>query len=328
VFGQLTTDRDYLRKKIKVIGSTPLLLVTLGAVLVSVERPDAKRDSDLMIVPVKSIALRHHGPMQLHRRRNQTTSESYNWSGYAVTGLKGAVTDVTASWIVPFVSDCSMVPDGYAAFWTGIDGWNSNTVEQIGTDSDCESPQGAPSTPTYYAWFEFYPQSAYYIGNPNDNFLGYAVSPGDIMWAEVKSGGAKGPHHGAGQQFTVTISDKTKNWTFTTTSSVSSAQQSSAEWIAETPHGCPGYCPLADFNFGLGAAAEYGEDYTLLENTASATVNGVTGAIASFGNNVQQAVMVNYPSGSTTMAAPTGLTDSDKNEGSTSFTVGWGNAGP
>jgi hypothetical protein len=67
----------------------------------------------------------------------------------AVTGSKASVTDVTGSWTVPAV-DCTSpngTPNGYSSFWVGIDGYGSNTVEQIGTDSDCVSLLGAQKTP-------------------------------------------------------------------------------------------------------------------------------------------------------------------------------------
>jgi hypothetical protein len=272
--------------------------------------------------------------MMIHSRRDQTTSESYNWSGYAVTGSKGSVTDVKASWIVPAVT-CGGTPEGYSAIWTGIDGWTSNTVEQIGTDSDCVSPANTPNTPTYYAWFEFYPQDAFYIGDPDRQFHGYEVSPGDTMSADVKLSATTGPGpggrggriagpagHGGGPTFTLTISNQTKGWSFTTTSSVPGAQESSAEWIMETPFGCPtssGYCPLS--NFGT---ADYGDHYTFVPNTSFATIGSSTGPIGSFANKqVQQAVMVDYPSGTTTMAQPSSLLP-DK----ASFWVSWLNVGP
>src|SRR5262245_38418315 len=87
----------------------------------------------------------HHAPaIVLHHRDRFATSS--NWSGYAVTGAPGSVTDVQGSWVVPAVT-CSGGPNQYAAIWVGIDGFNSNTVEQTGTDSDCQN-----GTPTYYAW--------------------------------------------------------------------------------------------------------------------------------------------------------------------------------
>jgi hypothetical protein len=107
-------------------------------------------------VAAKPIALYRHGPVVIHRQRDQQQWESTNWSGYAVTGPNGSVTDVKASWKVPLVTcptNTANGSGGYAAFWVGIDGWSSSTVEQIGTDSDCVSLSGAPYTPTYYAWF-------------------------------------------------------------------------------------------------------------------------------------------------------------------------------
>jgi Peptidase A4 family len=273
-------------------------------------------------------ALRHHHlPLQIHRRRNQTTSESYNWSGYAVTGADGSVTDVNASWIVPSVaSTCASTPEGYAAFWTGIDGWTSNTVEQIGTDSDCVNLAGtATGTPTYYAWFEFYPQDAYLIGNYNGSGVceSDCVAPGDTISAQVKFSGtsAGGFRHRSALAFTVTITDETQGWTFTTSSTVPGAKQSSAEWIAEAPYGCDtssGYCELSDFS-----VANFGDSFTAVANTSYATISAKTLPLGGFGSSVQEAVMVNYPSGTVQMAEPSGL------EGNgTSFTDMWESAGP
>jgi Peptidase A4 family len=337
VLHRLPSMFESLTQETMTIARVCMLLGIVGtaAALVSIQRPDGEWVSDSAghLFHVKRMTLRHHGPMQLHRKRDQTTSESYNWSGYAVTGSKGSVTDVKASWVVPAVgataNPCptSTPPDEgpYASFWVGIDGWNSNTVEQIGTDSDCVNAADTQgNTPTYYAWFEFYPHSAYYIGNPDDNFSGYSVSPGDYISAEVKSRSSSGgPRHSGGQQFTVTITDQTQGWTFSTSSSVS-AQQSSAEWIAETPYGCStksGFCLLTDFN-----VADYGEEFTPFSGTASATVSGKTGAISSFGNDVQQAIMVSDPSGAE-MSVPSGLLDSD-NDPATSFSLTWKNLGP
>lgn len=263
----------------------------------------------------------HKRPVWIHRQRDATTSETYNWSGYAVTGATGSVTDVKTSWVVPSVN-CSVAPNGYSAFWVGVDGWNSSTVEQIGTDSDCVNLLGTQAgAPTYYAWFEFYPQNAYLIGLYTD--LGVCKSdcvyPGDVISAEVSSGAEPSPHDGP--RFTVTITDLTRNWSFTTSSFVPGALQSSAEWIAETPFGCAtdsGFCPLPDFG-----VAKFGGKFTGVSSTSVATVSGKTGAIGSFGDSVQQAIMVNYPSGTTVMAQPSALLDAR-----TSFTVNWNSAGP
>jgi hypothetical protein len=274
--------------------------------------------------PTKSTipVLVRHGPVRIQRQRNLTQWDSTNWSGYAATGPNKSVSNVKGSWIVP-AARCTggseEASDAYASFWIGIDGWTSNTVEQIGTDSDCVSVAGKDNVPTYYAWFEFFPQPAFYIGDPGNGFNGFVVEPGDVMSAEVKAG--------SGGKFTLMISDTrsgVKQWTYVTSSIVTGAQQSSAEWIAETPC-CErngSFFPLT--NFG---AEHYGDSFTDVENTSFATVGGQTGPIGSFGN-VQEITMVNEgaPAGSpkgTLMAQPSILA-----AGGTSFSVNWQNWGP
>src|SRR5262249_17123089 len=157
-------------------------------------------------------------------------------------------------------------------------------------------------------------------GDPNNNFAGYVVQPGDYISAEVKPGGICTQRRGGGQPFTVTMSDMQQNWTFTTTSCLN-AQQSSAEWIAETPYGCStrvGYCPLT--NFGI---ADYGEDYAPFPDTASASVGAIkNAAISSFGTRVQQITLVTDDRSSSVMAYPTALTDKESPaDAATSFTI-------
>ncbi len=98
----------------------------------------------------------HHRSVPRIRALTDGAATSTNWSGYAVTGPAGSVTDAKGSWIVPSVT-CSSAAS-YSSFWVGIDGFGSNTVEQTGTDSDCQS-----GSPTYYAWYEFYPGPAFLI---------------------------------------------------------------------------------------------------------------------------------------------------------------------
>ena len=75
-------------------------------------------------------------------------AESTNWSGYAAT--TGTYTSVSASWTQP-AGTCSR-GDQYAAFWVGLDGYTSSSVEQTGSEVDCVG-----RTAEYYAWYEMYP---------------------------------------------------------------------------------------------------------------------------------------------------------------------------
>src|SRR5881296_4533327 len=200
--------------------------------------------------------------------------QSTNWSGYAVTGPSGSVSDAKGSWTVPAIQGSCPSTNQYSSFWVGIDGFNSGTVEQTGTDSDCQN--GAP---TYYAWFEFYPHPSFLIN-------GMAITPGDHMTAQASF---------SGRSFTVTITDTTTGASFSTSAKVRSAQRSSAEWIAEAPSSSGGILPLA--NFG-----------TVSFSSCTATISGTTGTIGSFGAAVQQITMVT--SSGTVKAQPSALSGS------------------
>lgn len=244
------------------------------------------------------LANRQHGPARVHGRRPDNSVESSNWSGFAVTGT--AFTDAKASWTVPTVN-CSVTPGTnssptYSSFWVGIDGYTSSSVEQTGTDSDCNG-----STPTYYAWYEFYP-------NPSYEILTINVRPGDEMSAEVSY---------LGSQFTVTITDKTTGKTFSKSSAVKGAARTSAEWIAEAPccSRSGGSLPLSDFG-----TVKFGLDYTGIAGTNDATSGTVKGPISAFGAAVEQIVMAT--SAGVDMAIPSAL----QTDG-TSFTVQWASEG-
>ena len=180
---------------------------------------------------------------------------SYNWSGYSVTGPVGSVTDVKGSWTVPVVT-CAPGETSYSSFWVGIDGFTSSTVEQTGTDSDCRN-----GVPTSYAWFEFYPHPLFIVNS-------LTINPGDVMSAEVV-------YSPSARRFTVTLVDKTTGQSFSTSTKVSGAQRSSAEWIAEAPSSASGILPLADFG-----TVDFGVDPGVA-NPDTATVSGATGPIGS-----------------------------------------------
>lgn len=228
-----------------------------------------------------------HRPIIIRHVREGAAS-STNWSGYAVTGPQGSVQDVKGSWVVPTVT-CDSGTE-YSSFWVGIDGFNSNTVEQIGTDADCYS-----GSPAYYAWFEFYPHPMFTINNLN-------VSPGDQISAEVH-------YEPRSRQFTVWISNGTTGQSFSTTTKVNSAQRSSAEWIAEAPSSVGGVLPLADFNL-----VSYSSDY--------ATANGTTRVIGKFAPSAVYTITMVDETGKT-KAIPSPLASD-----STSFSVNWVSPGP
>lgn len=151
-------------------------------------------------------------------------STSTNWSGYAADGPPGAFTSVTATWVQPSVSCTSQ--NAYSAYWVGLDGDNTNTVEQLGTEADCLS-----GSPSFYAWFEMYPRPEYLINT-------VIVRPGDSYTASVTYQGSGG--------FLLTLRDATTGTSFSTTQKLSSARLASAETIVEAPWS-GGVLPLANF---------------------------------------------------------------------------------
>jgi hypothetical protein len=155
-----------------------------------------------------------------HGVKNDTTT-SDNWSGYAATG--STYTSVSTTFTEPAVK-CSS-GDQYSSFWVGLDGYSSDSVEQTGTEADCDG-----RTAEYSAWYELYPA---YPVTYNET-----VKPGDKITETVAFSGSK--------TYAMTVKDTTEGWTKTTTKSSSGDARSSAEVIAEAPYD-GGVLPLADF---------------------------------------------------------------------------------
>jgi hypothetical protein len=232
--------------------------------------------------------------------RHATAVSSSNWAGYADTN--DTFNSVASSWTEPTVncanSNSSLNgllsltsllggPGAASAFWVGLDGYNSTSVEQLGTDSDCDS-----GTPSYYAWYEMYPNPS--VTLPSQ----YPVQPGDQMTALVSA-------NSAGTSFTLMIKDATAGWNFSTTQTGSGFARSSAEVIAEAPSSCSLlFCsevPLADFG--------------QINYSGSSVINsaGTKGSLASFNAN-----QITMSDNGTTLATPSSLSS----DGS-SFSVAW-----
>ena len=186
--------------------------------------------------------------------KNQATST--NWSGYVAANnlsspSNNTVSSVAGSWIVPTVTRSS---NAYCAYWVGIDGYSSQSVEQIGTAHDMVN--GAQQ---HYAWFEMYPGGSYQI-------TGFPVNPGDVISASVE-------YVGNGV-FSMTLANDTKSVAVTIPASYTkstSAARSCAEWIVEAPFS-GSILPLSNF----GTAYMWG---------CNATINNVLAPISN--NNWQ-----------------------------------------
>jgi hypothetical protein len=172
--------------------------------------------------PGGTLGLSHGLKPGLHHIDAQVGSS--NWSGYAATGSNGAFKSVTANWKEP-TGKCGS-GDTYSSFWVGLDGYSSDSVEQTGSEVDCDG-----RTAEYYSWYEMYPADPVNFTN--------TVRAGDSFTGTVTFSGTN--------TYTLTLTDNTQGWTKTITKKQSGLARSSAEVITEAPSDEFGPLPLTDF---------------------------------------------------------------------------------
>jgi hypothetical protein len=240
-----------------VIAALPALGLTAGlgtaanASPVGAARSAPARADALAVAIIRHLQVGQHGTDQrlpgVSRVSGLSQVESSNWSGYADTG--SSFSKATGSWTEPGAS-CSRSTT-YAAFWVGIDGYSSDSVEQDGTFIECYD-----RTAYQYSWWEMYPTNDIQV-------VGESVAAGDSISASVVR---------SGDNYTLSVTDSTHTAnSFSTTQSCSDCANSSAEWIAEAPccTSSGGILPLADFG-------------TWSENGATVTEGSSSGVISSF----------------------------------------------
>jgi len=236
-----------LTKQLCILGGIAIL-----AVVVQLPSPSLSQKS-----AAPAMRPRYHDVNRLVKQSKDGTSTSNNWSGYAVTGT--GFTTAAGSWIVPAVTCTS--GNQYGSFWVGIDGYTSQTVEQLGTESDCSG-----KTPSYHAWYEFC------CKEPEITIPGFLITPGDVVSATVSYNGTN---------FTLSMTDRTTGQTFGKAGNISGAQRTSAEWIAEAPSS-GGVLPLSNFGTML-----FGKDNTSIAKTCTAVMGSTGGPIGSFADFFQ-----------------------------------------
>jgi Peptidase A4 family len=169
------------------------------------------------------------------------TTMSSNWSGYAAHRSGVSFRRVAGTWTQPAARCVKGIPT-YSAIWVGLGGFNlnSNALEQIGTEIDCNRSGGIVSS----AWFEMVPAAS--------RTIHMRVRPGDTIQATVSA---------SGRRVTLTLIDRTRHTRYEKTIIASALDLSSAEWIVEAPSTCDGAnrcdtLPLADFgSVGFTAAS-------------------------------------------------------------------------
>ena len=221
------------------------------------------------------VMLAHTGHAQAVK--NVIAVSAFNWAGYADTATKAQTfTKVSGSWTVPSVT-CS-AEDQITSDWVGLDGFNSNTVEQLGTISWCF--QGAP---TYFTWYEMFPKGTIEVGK--------TLKPGDQISASVTR---------TGTSYALKLTDSTtagNNISVTKTCALTKCKDTSAEWISERPaFNTTGIVPQAHYNaFNVTSGAQTSNGtagtigtgpgvnaITMIDSTQTYNLNTVSGLT---GNN-------------------------------------------
>lgn len=124
-------------------------------------------------------------------RLREVSSANQTWGGYAMIGA-APYTSISGSWNIPTMN-CAR-GSGDASPWIGIDGWATNTVEQIGVDLDCS----ASGVASYKTWVEMFPKNSVYFAE--------TVKAGDTLKASVSL---------SGSTWTLSESDPMQGWTKT-----------------------------------------------------------------------------------------------------------------
>jgi Peptidase A4 family len=200
---------------------------------------------------------------------------SGNWSGYADYSASTKYSKVAGAWTEP-TGKCTSTTS-LAAFWVGIDGFKSGTVEQDGTLIECVSGKVH-----YYSWWELYPTNDIQI-------VGSTVKPGDKITASVVKSGTK---------YALKLTDSTtpaNSFSKTATCAATTCVDSSAEWIAEAPSGSSGVYPLTNYGtWSLSGATVTGgsksgtiksfPDYEITMESSTGAVESQPGPLNTAGN--------------------------------------------
>jgi hypothetical protein len=204
-------------------------LLLLGATFLLSARehtvPKGMKKIECEIVPIAPLSKSPHSTSRLLQKgphsNDSKITNSLNWSGFVAMNNRrhpqnGSVTDISGRWTVPRLSPSHN--HTFCATWIGIDGYTSQTVEQIGTEQ--EWVNGHQEN---YAWFEMYPKPAYEI-------LNFPVNVNDIMDAIVTYLG--------NDIFEMTLSNITQRVYVTIPLNYTTAPntlRNSSEWIVEAP---------------------------------------------------------------------------------------------
>jgi len=201
--------------------------------------------------PIRGLRVPKNGPVL----ENTNAVTSTNWSGYADDGSLGnTYKSVSGTWVQPTTTPACASETGVTltAFWVGLDGYTSSTVEQDGTMNECYDGIGYN-----YDWYEMYPAGSISVS---------PINAGDTITASVSK---------SGKSYVLSVEDSTtpsRSFSTTKTCSHSTCVDSSAEWIAEAP------CCVGTAVFPL-------TPFPTWTPKSSVVSGGVSGTISSYPND-------------------------------------------
>jgi Peptidase A4 family len=205
-----------------------------------------------------------------------TSQPSANWSGFAdVESGSKRVSSVSGQWVIPNVecpSGLYQYQDTFVANWVGIDGFSSETVEQLGSATECFE-----GVSYYYVWYEMYPAGTVVEGTAACiNINVDCPQPGDRVSASITVT--------PGGNYTLSLTDFTRpqeSFSVAAACAPTTCTDSSAEWIVERPalglSFGPQIVPLADFfksEFSGGALTSGGRT-TYIEGFKDGSLNDI-----------------------------------------------------
>lgn len=179
--------------------------------------------STTRVTPTLIATNRYHRPLQVIGKPavsdNTTTLNSFNWSGYAITGSGSPpFWEVVGDWYVPNIG--ATTTTGYSSEWVGIDGdCSCNDLIQDGTEADYYG-----GSTHYDAWVEFIPEPEVQIG-------GFPIAPGDLISAITEKAVVGGKV--TGKYFLTNFSTGKSVSVSLTIPPKTSFSGKSAEWIVE-----------------------------------------------------------------------------------------------
>jgi hypothetical protein len=230
----------------QLVGIIAMLLGIAGASLLSGQVPSAVTDAsqhDASAVARARAAflkkMSSHRPLVRSTAaapapgEGATSFPSYNWSGFAdqESGSK-TISSVTGDWVIPNVQcpgGSNQYEDTINSQWIGIDGFSNETVEQLGSATQCFE-----GVEYYYVWVEMFPAGTIEEGTQaciNNNID--CPEPGDHISASVTVTPAGGTN-----EYRLSLTDYThpqESFSVTASCAPATCADSSAEWIMERP---------------------------------------------------------------------------------------------